>query len=211
LTQSFLCTGVTRLGRIAIALVVFGTIAVASAAKADNPKINIIIANRGTFVVELLPKAAPKTVAHILKLVNKKFYDGIKIHRVVPDFVVQMGDPESKTLSPAEFDSKDIGSHGSGENVPLEATLKHVKGGVGLARASAPDTGDSQFYFNLKDLPQLDNQYCVFGKIIKGVELMDKLQVGDTIKSIRVVAAKPKADTKTKKESKKAVEESKPK
>ena len=154
-------------------------------ARADNPKVTMIVAKRGTLVMELYPEAAPKTVAHILALVNKKFYDGTKIHRVAPDFVVQWGDPESRKAAPSEFDSKHIGAHGSGQNVPLEAKLLHEKYTLGLARSQDPDSGDSQMYINLKANHSLDGGYCVFGKVVKGMELADKLQIGDVITSMR--------------------------
>lgn len=164
-------------------------------AHADNPKVMMVVAKRGTLVMELYPDAAPKTVAHILALVNKKFYDGTKIHRVEPGFVVQWGDPESKSATPAEFGAKGIGSHGSGQNVPLEAKLLHEKDTLGLARSQDPNSGDSQMYINFKANHQLDGGYCVFGKVIKGAELASQLQVGDVITSFH-------ADSKDSKEGK---------
>ena len=154
-------------------------------ARADNPTVTMVIAKRGTLVMELYPEAAPKTVAHILALVNKKFYDGTKIHRVADKFVVQWGDPESRSVAPADFDAKHIGAHGSGQMVPLEAKMLHEKYTIGLARSSDPNSGDSQMYINLKANHFLDGGYCVFGKVIKGEELAEKLQVGDVITSMR--------------------------
>lgn len=166
-----------------------------------NPRVDMVIEKRGTLTIELQPKAAPKTVAHFLKLVDKKFYDGILFHRVVPGFVAQAGDPGSKkykpsdlsALSPEEIGEKyQLGGGGSGGNVPLEAKLPHDRGTLGLARSSDPDSGDSQFFFNLVPNHSLDSGYCVFGKIVKGENVMDKIQNGDRIKSVRVVKAKAK-------------------
>lgn len=172
------------------------------AAKEGNPTVTMVVAKRGTLTIELLPKSAPKTVAHFLDLVNKKFYDGILFHRYEPGFVVQAGDPKSKEVDgakiadiPSEQASQqfNLGMGGSGKTVPLEAGLPHTRGTLGLARSQAPDSGDSQFFFNLKDNHSLDEGYCVFGKVTKGLDVMDKIRQGDKITSIRVEAkAKPK-------------------
>lgn len=151
-----------------------------------NPRVDMVIAHRGTVVMELYPRDAPKTVAHFLNLVKKHFYDGIKVHRYVPGFVVQMGDPGTKGLDPAQFDEHAIGTHGSGTTVPLEAKLPHDLYTVGLARSSDPNSGDSQFYINLKANHQLDGSYTVFGKVVKGQNVADALRVGDVITSMRV-------------------------
>ena len=155
-------------------------------AKTGAIRATMEIEGRGTVVMELYPKAAPQTVAHFVDLCKRHFYDGLKWHRVEPGFVIQGGDPESKNLSAAEFDSKHIGSHGSGKTVPLEANLPHKQYSVGLARSQAPDSGDSQFYINLKDNASLDGGYCVFGMVVQGQDVPDKVQKGDVIKSIVV-------------------------
>jgi cyclophilin family peptidyl-prolyl cis-trans isomerase len=180
----------TILAMAALLTVGYATaLAGAPAAKAAaNPQVKMVIAQRGTVVFELYPQAAPKTVAHFLELVNKKFYDGIKFHRIVPNFVAQAGDPKSKNLSPSEFEAHQVGTGGSGKTVPLEAKLAHERGTLGLARSQDPDSGDSQFYINLKANHDLDNQYCIFGKVIKGMNVVDKIAVGDRIQSMRVVA-----------------------
>lgn len=165
---------------------------------AANPRVSMEIEKRGTIIVELLPKAAPKTVAHFLDLVHQKFYDGILFHRVIPGFVAQAGDPKSKKVDGtkiANLSDQDaamqfhLGDGGSGKTVPLEATAPHDRGTLGLARSSDPNTGDSQFFFNLVPNHRLDNGYCVFGKVVKGQDVMDKIHQGDRIKSIRVVSS----------------------
>lgn len=144
------------------------------------------IENRGTMKLELYPKAAPKTVEHFVELAKKGFYNGIKFHRIVPNFVIQAGDPESKGVSPDDFDSHMIGTHGSGKMVPLEAKLPHVKDSIGLARAEDLDSGDSQFYINLADNAPLDGKYCVFGRVIEGADIAAKVEKGDKITRLSV-------------------------
>lgn len=164
-------------------------------AQAGAVRATMEVENRGDIVMELYPKAAPKTVAHFTDLAKRHFYDGVLFHRVVPDFVAQTGDPKSKEVNGAEISkltSEEVaskyglGHSGSGQNVPLEATLPQVANTVGLARSSQPDSGDSQFYINLKDNHDLDGQYCVFGRVVSGADIASKLQIGDRIKRITV-------------------------
>lgn len=178
-------------------------------AAAKNPQVQMVIEKRGTLTIELFSREAPKTVAHFLDLTRKKFYDGILFHRYEPGFVVQGGDPKSRTVDGAkiaDIPSRQVGEQyglgmgGSGSTVPLEAKAPHTRGTLGLARSQDPNSGDSQFFFNLKDNHQLDSGYCVFGKIVKGVEIMDALRQGDKIKSVRELSAsgaKPAAGSKS--------------
>ncbi len=147
--------------------------------------------SKGTMEMELYPKAAPKTVAHITDLAAKKFWDGLKVHRV-DETVAQMGDPTSKDTEIADFDLKGIGSHGSGSTVPLEvdAKLPNLQYTVGLARTSDRDSGDSQIYINLVDNPGFDYEYCVFGRVIKGTDVVSKIAKGDIIKHFLVYEAR---------------------
>jgi cyclophilin family peptidyl-prolyl cis-trans isomerase len=168
---------------------------------AKNPQVEMQIDMRNPkktvkIIIELYSKEAPKTVQHFLELSNKKFYDGILFHRYVPNFVIQGGDPASKKVDGgliADMPSEEVGEKyglgvgGSGKNVPLEAKISHTRGTLGLARSQAPDSGDSQFFFNLVDNLRLDGNYCVFGKVIKGIENIDKLRQGDKIRSVRPV------------------------
>src|SRR5690349_16739357 len=109
--------------------------------RAENPRIDVAIQGRGTFVIELYPAQAPKLVSHVLGLVDKRFYDGMLIHRKVPDFVVQTGDPLSKKVSVAwarkhpgdHGGTKGLGDGGSGKSVPFEINdLTHEKYAVGM-------------------------------------------------------------------------------
>lgn len=164
-----------------------------------NPQLTMVIAKRGTIVIELYPNAAPKTVAHVVALVNKGFYDRQLFHRVIKEFVAQTGDPKSKNVDGAKLRGLSdiqvsqkfaLGNGGSGKTVPLEPKLSHERGTVGLARSQDIDSGDSQFFFNLKTNHNLDSGYCVFGKVIKGLDVMDKIELGDRITSLRVTKGK---------------------
>jgi cyclophilin family peptidyl-prolyl cis-trans isomerase len=151
------------------------------------------IVGKGTIEFELYPKAAPKTVAHFTELAAKNFWDGIKVHRE-EKAVIQMGDPLSKDVQPEDFEIKGIGSHGSNTTtVPLEveAKLPNVQYTLGLARTSAPDSGDSQFYINLINNPGFDYDYCVFGRVTKGTDIVSTIKKGDVIKHIQVYEARP--------------------
>ena len=160
-----------------------------------NPQLTLVIAKRGTIVMELYPNAAPKTVAHIVALVNKKFYDGLLFHRVIAGFAAQTGDPKSRNIDGSKLHGLSdiqvaqkfaLGNGGSGTKVLLEPKLTHERGSIGLARSQGIDSGDCQFFFNLAPNHTLDSGYTVFGNIIKGLDVMDKIELGDRITSLRV-------------------------
>ena len=143
------------------------------------------IEGRGDVVIEMYPKAAPKTVAHLTGLLKKGFYDGIRVHRVEPGFVVQLGDPQTKSM---EVDAAAIGSGGSGKNIPFEqSNLLNVTSSVAMA-LSGPrtDTADSQFFINLKHNDFLDGDYCVFGKVLQGMDVVEKIQKRDKVASFKL-------------------------
>ena len=130
---------------------------------------------RGYIVIELHPEDAPLTVANFTKLVTQGFYDSLTFHRVVPGFVIQGGDPNSRDANP--FND---GQGGPGYTIPAEIKEKHVKGAVAMARM--PDvvnpkreSSGSQFYIALKDLGQLDGGYTVFGQVVSGWAAIDSI------------------------------------
>lgn len=143
--------------------------------------------SRGIIEMEFYPKVAPKTVAHLQALSAKNFWDGIKVHRV-DEMVAQMGDPASKDVDPKDFELKGIGNGGSGESVPLEvdAKLPNLQYTIGMARTSEPNTGDSQIYINLVDNPKFKYDYCVFGRVVKGTDIVGKITKGDVIKHLQI-------------------------
>jgi cyclophilin family peptidyl-prolyl cis-trans isomerase len=141
----------------------------------------------GKFYMELYPDAAPRTCSSILYLARSGFYEKTYFHRRIENFVLQGGDPFTRDLPP---DDDRIGKGGPDYKVPGEfsATLTHQRGTVGLARAPKdPDSGGSQFYICLVPVPALDREYCIFGKIIAGMDVVDKTQIGDRIKKVSVV------------------------
>ncbi len=142
---------------------------------------------KGTLVAELYPAEAPKTVANFEKLANSGFYDGVKFHRVIPDFVVQGGDPLSRDLP--EGDRK-VGTGGPGWMIECETAgnpHKHAVGSLSMAHAGK-NTGGSQFFMVLSEsnTKHLNGVHTVFGKITKGVELLPSFVANDAMKSVRV-------------------------
>ena len=143
--------------------------------------------NRGTIVAELYDKEAPGTVANFEKLANSGFYDGVKFHRVIPEFVVQGGDPLSRDL-PAGHPR--IGTGGPGYTIKCETAgnpHKHEVGALSMAHAGK-DTGGSQFFMVLdeRNTRHLNGVHTVFGKITGGLDVMKKIQKDDVMKSVRV-------------------------
>lgn len=143
--------------------------------------------NRGTIVAELYEKEAPGTVANFEKLANSAFYDGVKFHRVIKDFVVQGGDPLSRDL-PAG--NPRIGTGGPGYTIKCETKgnpKRHEVGALSMAHAGK-DTGGSQFFMVLDEnnTRHLDGVHTVFGKVIEGLDNMKKIQPNDVMNSVRV-------------------------
>lgn len=141
----------------------------------------VIKTSKGDIVVELYPKEAPLSVTNFKQLADLGYYNGLTFHRVVPDFVIQGGDPTA------------TGSGGPGYTIRGEIGLAHKKGALAWARtgdAVNPDrrSSGSQFYIAIEALPQLDNQYTVFGQTTKGMDVVEKIQVGDKIESVTAKA-----------------------
>jgi peptidylprolyl isomerase len=121
----------------------------------------------GRVVIEMLPAVAPKHVARIKQLVRRKFYDGLKFHRVIRGFMAQTGDPQGN------------GTGGSGQNIPAEfSTVKHLRGTLSMARASNPNSADSQFFIVFAPAPFLDGKYTVWGQVKSGMEHVDRIRKG---------------------------------
>jgi cyclophilin family peptidyl-prolyl cis-trans isomerase len=140
---------------------------------------------KGTFEFETYPNEAPKTVARIVELVNKRFYNGLRVHRVVPNFVMQLGDPTTRDMTK----QADWGRFGSGTPIgvaEITKTRTHVRGAVAMAHLDDPTKADSQWYVTLSPQPRLDGKYTVFGKVISGMDVVTKLQVTDRIIRVTV-------------------------
>ncbi len=127
----------------------------------------LITMHEGTFTIEFFPEDAPNTVHHFLKLVESGYYDGIVFHRIIPGFMIQTGDPNTKD---PDVDRSLWGQGGPGYQINEEFnTLQHDRGIVSMARANHPDTAGSQFFIVHKDSPHLDGQYTVFGRLVPGM------------------------------------------
>ena len=124
----------------------------------------------GRVEIEMRPDLAPLHVARIKELVKQKFYDGLNFHRVIDGFMAQTGDPAGN------------GTGGSGKKIPAEFTKEpHLRGAVSMARNGHDiNSGDSQFFICLADAKFLDGQYSVWGRVIKGMEFVDKIKKGNS-------------------------------
>ncbi|MFG1484365.1 peptidylprolyl isomerase [Halobacteriovorax sp. HFRX-2_2] len=137
----------------------------------------IIKTSHGNITFKFYPKKAPNTVARIIQLIQSGFYDGLSFHRVIPNFVIQTGDPTA------------TGSGGSGKKIQAEFNnISHVTGTMAMARTLTDEnSADSQFYIALTALPHLDNKYTVFGQVVDGLEILKKVKKGDKIISIEYI------------------------
>jgi len=143
--------------------------------------------NKGTLKAELYEKDAPGTVANFEKLANEGFYDGIKFHRVIPDFVVQGGDPYTKG---GEHAKGPVGTGGPGYKIKCETAgnpRTHEVGALSMAHAGK-DTGGSQFFMvlNEQNTRHLNGVHTVFGKITEGLDVMKQIKQNDTMTKVRV-------------------------
>lgn len=157
----------------------------ADSAGTKAPRLVITMEKGGDITLELFPKDAPKHVENFVSLARKGFYDGQRVHRVEPNFVVQFGDPQSKTLS---MDHPRMGTGDPGYKIKAEFNSRKFERGVlGMARSQDPDSGGSQVYIMLGPAPFLNGKYTAFGQVTKGMDVVDKIRVGDRITSIKVV------------------------
>ena len=148
----------------------------------------VVETTRGTFAFDTYPKDAPLSVAHILKLAKAGFYNGQRVHRAVPGFVVQFGDPQTCDLDTRALWGKGLEAS-SGEPIGVAEVVlkrKNVALAVGLAHQGEPAKADSQLYIMLEARPELDGQYAVIGQVIEGEDVPSQLQIGDEIRRVYV-------------------------
>ncbi|CEO28631.1 peptidylprolyl isomerase [Paraclostridium sordellii] len=136
----------------------------------ELPVATINIKDYGTIKAELYPHLAPNTVNNFIELANNEFYNGLIIHRVVKNFVIQGGDPEGSGIGGPGYSIK-----GEFEENGFRNDLKHEKGVLSMARSQQPDSAGSQFFIVTKDSPNLDKKYAAFGKVISGIEIVDDI------------------------------------
>ena len=166
--------------------------------------------NGSPIIIEINGSEAPITAGNFVDLVSQGVYDGLVFHRVIPGFVAQGGDPQGKDpnfggqLGTGGFVDPQTGQE---RRIPLEiklegkdeptyskaklpgksVALKHDRGAVAMARSAMPDSASSQFYIALEDLPSLDGDYAVFGNVVEGMDVVEKITQGDRIESAKVI------------------------
>ena len=149
--------------------------------KAEDARNRLILeTTKGTVAIAMRPDLAPTHVARIKELVDEGFYDGVAFHRVIDGFMAQTGCPHG------------TGTGGSGKKLKAEFSKeKHVRGTVSMARAQNPDSGDSQFFICFEESPWLNGQYTVWGKVIEGMDNVDKIKRGEPVSDPdRIVSAR---------------------
>jgi cyclophilin family peptidyl-prolyl cis-trans isomerase len=150
-----------------------------------GPVIEVVVAGRGTFEITTDPKASPKTVARIVDLVKTGFYNKQRVHRVEP-WVTQWGAPASKDK---DLKSEAVLGGGSGKDLPFEMSdIDFSRGICGIASAGLQKGGDSQIFILKKDTLRLYHSYAVLGMVTKGMEVVDRIQKGDRITSMKLKA-----------------------
>ena len=137
---------------------------------AKNPIVTIEMENGDIMKAELYPAVAPNTVNNFISLVKKGFYDGLIFHRVIKDFMIQGGCPDGTGMGGPGYCIKGEFSHNGFQN-----DLAHTPGVLSMARTMMPDTAGSQFFLMHKTSPHLDGEYAAFGKVIEGLEIVDKI------------------------------------
>ena len=137
---------------------------------AQNPVVTFTMENGDTIKAELYPDIAPVSVNNFISLINKSFYDGLIFHRVIRGFMIQGGDPEGTGCGGPGYSIKgEFAANG------VENNLKHTEGVLSMARSMAPDSAGSQFFIMHKNAPHLDGSYAAFGKVIEGMDVVNKI------------------------------------
>ena len=137
----------------------------------DQDKVAVLHTTDGDITIRFFPDVAPNHVKNFLTLAQSGFYNGTKFHRIIPGFMIQGGDPNTKTDNTSSW-----GTGGSGTNINAEFnSISHKRGIVSMARSNNPNSASSQFFIVVKDSPFLDRQYTVFGEVTKGMDVADKI------------------------------------
>lgn len=141
-----------------------------SQSKEENPVVTITMENDEQIVIELYPDVAPNTVNNFISLVEDGFYDGLIFHRVIPDFMIQGGDPDGNGTGGPGYGIKGEFSSNNFKN-----DLKHTRGVISMARSQSPDSAGSQFFIMQSDSGHLDGDYAGFGEVIEGMDTVDDI------------------------------------
>jgi cyclophilin family peptidyl-prolyl cis-trans isomerase len=140
---------------------------------------------KGTIEIATFPMEAPKTVAHVVALARRNFYNGLRVHRVEEDFVVQFGDPLTRDMSKRAL----WGTGGSGRAIGVSEVnpgRRHRRGSVGIAWGGNPRLADSQMYITLGPASHLDADFTIFGRVTSGLDVAERLEVTDVIRRVTV-------------------------
>ena len=156
-----------------------------------NPIVTFMMENGDKIKAELYPDIAPNTVNNFISLIKKGFYDGLIFHRVIKNFMIQGGDPQGTGMGGPGYAIK-----GEFNQNGFKNDLKHERGVLSMARSFMPDSAGSQFFIMHKDSPHLDGQYAGFGKVIEGMDVVDKIAESKTDRQDR-----PKEDVRIKQAS----------
>ena len=146
-----------------------------------GPPVLVVETAKGTIEIETFPEEAPESVEHIVVLVNRRFYNGLRVHRVEPGFVVQFGDPQTRDMTRRAT----WGSGGSGNPIGVSEVSPlhpHRLGSVALAHPGDPTRADSQMYISFGPQPALDPDFTVFGQVISGMDVARALALNDVIR-----------------------------
>lgn len=136
----------------------------------QNPVVTIEMENGDIMKAELYPEIAPNTVNNFISLIKKGYYDGVIFHRVIPGFMIQGGDPEGTGMGGPGYSIR-----GEFSNNGYKNDLKHTPGVLSMARTMIPDSAGSQFFIMHENSPHLDGEYAAFGKLIEGLEIVDRI------------------------------------
>ena len=137
---------------------------------AQNPIVTITMENGDVIKAELYPEIAPNTVNNFISLINHNFYDGVCFHRVIKGFMLQGGDPDGNGTGGPGYEIKGEFTHHGFKN-----DLKHTAGVLSMARTMIPESAGSQFFIMHQDAPHLDGEYAAFGKVIEGMDVVNKI------------------------------------
>lgn len=137
---------------------------------AENVNVKVTMAGGGEIELELYPDIAPETVANFKSLVEEGFYDGLTFHRIIKGFMIQGGDPLGNGMGGSDKNIK-----GEFKMNGFDNPLKHTRGVISMARSQMPNSASSQFFIMHEDAPHLDGSYAAFGKVTKGIEIVDEI------------------------------------
>ena len=169
----------------ALSLFAWTTLPQAQKPAAAAAPVIVLETAKGTIEFETFPEDAPKTVARIVELVKKNYYNGMRFHRAEENFLVQVGDPVSRDMSREAW----WGRSGSGQGIGVSEITKkrrHAAGSVGMAHSGDPKYADSQFYIVMQPRPGLDGKYVVFGRVTTGLDVVRKIRKADILKRASV-------------------------